>query len=72
MADGRNTVVVKVGSSSITDDRGDIHRESVAKLCDEVAEVRATGRPVSLSPLEQLPLDCLRLTWVVTVGPGTR
>ena len=27
MVDGRNTVVVKVGSSSITDERGDISRE---------------------------------------------
>ena len=85
MADGRNTVVVKVGSSSITDDRGDIHRESVAKLCDEVAAVRATGRPVvvvtsgaiaaGLPSLElggdRRPRDAVTLQAVSAVGQGS-
>jgi glutamate 5-kinase len=37
------TVVVKVGTSSITDDRGRIVDAAVAKLCSEVAEVLAGG-----------------------------
>jgi glutamate 5-kinase len=36
-------VVVKVGTSSITDDRGTISRDAIAKLCREVAAVRASG-----------------------------
>ncbi len=40
---GRTTVVVKVGSSSLTDDEGAIDRALVAKLCDEVAALRADG-----------------------------
>ena len=40
------TIVVKVGTSSITDDEGVIDRAMVAKLCDEVAALRATGRRV--------------------------
>jgi glutamate 5-kinase len=40
------TVVVKVGTSSITDDRGHIVEEAIAKLCSEVADVRAEGDQV--------------------------
>lgn len=36
-------VVVKIGSSSITDDEGTIARSAIAKLCAEVAEVRQAG-----------------------------
>jgi len=42
------TVVVKIGSSSITDERGEIALDAVTKLCDEVAEVRAAGHRVVL------------------------
>jgi len=35
------TVVVKVGTSSITDERGRIVEQAIAKLCAEVAEVRS-------------------------------
>ena len=38
--------MVKVGTSSITDDRGRIVEEAIAKLCAEVAEVRAGGDQV--------------------------
>ncbi|HVM53824.1 MAG TPA: glutamate 5-kinase [Acidimicrobiales bacterium] len=38
-----STVVVKIGTSSITDDSGAIHAPSVEKLCDEVAALRAEG-----------------------------
>lgn len=37
------TVVVKVGTSSITDERGRIVEEAMAKLCSEVAELRQGG-----------------------------
>ena len=40
------TVVVKVGTSSITDDEGVIDRALVAKLCDEVAVLHADGHRV--------------------------
>ena len=43
-----STVVVKVGSSSITDARGDIAVEAVAKLCDEIAAARAASHRVVL------------------------
>jgi len=39
----RRTVVVKVGTSSITDEQGQIRHGAIAKLCDEVAHVRAGG-----------------------------
>jgi glutamate 5-kinase len=40
------TVVAKVGTSSITDERGRIVEQAIAKLCREVAEVRSTGDQV--------------------------
>lgn len=39
-------VVAKIGTSSITDDRGAIDRAAVAKLSDEVAALRAAGHEV--------------------------
>jgi glutamate 5-kinase len=39
-------VVVKIGTSSITDDRGDIDETAVAKLCTEVADLRAADHRV--------------------------
>ena len=36
-----DTAVVKIGTSSITDDEGIIDRAMVSKLCDEVAALRA-------------------------------
>ncbi|MDG2427944.1 MAG: glutamate 5-kinase [Acidimicrobiales bacterium] len=41
-----DTVVVKIGTSSITDDEGVINRNSVGRLCDGVATLRASGRRV--------------------------
>ena len=43
-----STVVVKIGSSSITDERGAIAVEAIAKLCDELAAARAAGHRVVL------------------------
>lgn len=39
-------VVAKIGTSSVTDSNGEIDRGAVAKLCEEVAAVRATGDQV--------------------------
>lgn len=39
-------VIVKIGTSSLTDDDGLIRTDVVDKLCDEVAAVRAAGRQV--------------------------
>lgn len=38
--------VVKIGTSSITDDRGEIVHAAIAKLCADVAEVRASGHQI--------------------------
>lgn len=40
------TVVVKIGTSSITDESGRINAAAIAKLCSDVAEARATGARV--------------------------
>jgi glutamate 5-kinase len=45
---GRGVVVVKIGTSSLTDERGIIAVPTIAKLCGELAELRAEGRPVVL------------------------
>ena len=42
------TVVVKIGTSSITDASGAIELDAVEKLCAELAQVRATGERVVL------------------------
>jgi glutamate 5-kinase len=39
-------VVAKIGTSSITDDNGEIVRDAIAKLCREVAVLRANGHRV--------------------------
>ena len=39
-------VVVKIGTSSLTDADGTIRRDAIAKLCDEVAVARADGHRV--------------------------
>jgi glutamate 5-kinase len=39
-------VVVKIGTSSVTDDEGAVNVAAVAKLCDEVARARAEGHEV--------------------------
>ena len=46
MAGRHDTVVVKIGTSSITDDEGVIDRASVGRLCDGVAALRISGRRV--------------------------
>ncbi len=39
-------VVAKIGTASVTDDDGVIDRAAIAKLCDEVAELRVAGHEV--------------------------
>lgn len=39
-------VIAKIGTSSITDEQGEIVRPAIAKLCREVAELRAAGHQV--------------------------
>jgi glutamate 5-kinase len=39
-------VVVKIGTSSITGDKGEVDEGAIAKLCDEVAALRAQGTTV--------------------------
>lgn len=39
-------VVAKIGTSSITDDEGEIVEAAIAKLCDEVAQLRSQGHKV--------------------------
>ncbi len=39
----RDTVVVKIGTSSITDNEGVVQRSRIAQLCGEVADLRADG-----------------------------
>jgi len=41
-------VVVKIGSSSLTDDRGQIRLDVIRSVADQVAEVRAAGHQVLL------------------------
>jgi glutamate 5-kinase len=41
-----SVVVAKIGTSSITDDHGEIVRAAIEKLCADVAEVRAGGHRV--------------------------
>ena len=48
MAGRHDTVVVKIGTSSITDDEGVIDRASVGRLCDGVAALRTSGRRVGV------------------------
>ena len=77
------TVVVKIGTSSITDEKGLINEAAIAKLCAEVAEVRAGGTRVvvvtsgaiaSGLPLlgmgERRPSDLAVLQAIAAVGQG--
>src|SRR5690606_24979774 len=77
-----STVVVKVGSSSITDDAGLVRLEAIQKLCTEVAALRGAGHRVvivtsgaiaaGLPPLgmggEHRPRDAVTLQAVSAVG----
>ena len=43
---GTQVVVAKIGTSSITDDHGDIDEAAIAKFCGEIAQLRAAGHRV--------------------------
>ena len=84
MAGRHDTVVVKIGTSSITDDEGVIDRASVGRLCDGVAALRSSGRRVVVvtsgaiaAGLPELglggslrPRDAVTLQAVSAVGQG--
>ena len=75
-------VVVKIGTSSITDDDGAVDRATIAKLCGEVADLRAQAVDVVVvtsaaiaAGLPELglgganrPTDAITLQAVATVG----
>lgn len=77
-----STVVVKIGTSSLTDDEGVIDTSMVARLCTQVAALRADGRRVVVvtsaaiaAGLPELglgganrPTDPITLQAVATVG----
>ena len=76
------TLVVKIGTSSITDADGAVAREAIAKLCGDVAAVRALGHRVVLvtsgaiaAGLPEIglggprrPTDTITLQAVATIG----
>lgn len=76
------TIVVKIGTSSITDDEGAIDGGAIAKLCGEVAALRADGHRVVIvtsgaiaAGLPALgmggarrPTDTITLQAVATIG----
>ena len=73
-------VIVKVGTSSITDARGEIDRAALRKLCTEVAAARAAGHVVALVcsgaiaagmpalGLDRRPTDIRTLQAIAAVG----
>ena len=48
MSTSSSTVVVKIGTSSLTDDEGVIDASMVARLCEQLVGLRAEGRKVVL------------------------
>jgi len=78
------TVVVKIGTSSITDNDGIVQRAAVASLCDQVSDAMAAGHRVvvvtsgaiaaGLPELgmsgDQRPSDTITLQAAATVGQG--
>ncbi|MEZ5165764.1 MAG: glutamate 5-kinase [Acidimicrobiales bacterium] len=76
------TVVVKIGTSSITDAAGEIERAAIHKLCREVAALRSAGHPVVVVTSgaiaaglpevglggDRRPTDAITLQAVATVG----
>ncbi len=80
----KKTIVVKVGSSSITTDEGTIDRSRVQTLCDEIADLHIKGNrlvvvtsgaiaaglpPLNMSGLDR-PKDSETLQAVSAIGQG--
>src|SRR5947209_6063694 len=40
------SLVVKLGSSIVADDRGEVRRENLASICDQIAELHRAGRSI--------------------------
>ena len=80
--DSKRTVVVKVGSSSITSPSGDVDDVALSRLVAELADVAAAGvRPVLVSSgaiaagagvmgLAERPIDLAELQALAAVGQG--
>ena len=81
MTDPSRTVVVKIGTSSVTDDAGVLDPAVIADLCTQVAELRAEGAQVvvvtsgaiaaglpGLGFADRRPTDMATLQAVATVG----
>ena len=76
------TIVVKIGTSSITDDDGVVERRAIEKLCGDVAAARAQGHQVVIvtsgaiaAGLPEIglggvnrPVDTITLQAVATIG----
>jgi glutamate 5-kinase len=81
----RSTVVVKIGSSSLTTPQGDIDVAVIAKLCAQIAQVRsagervvvvtsgavAVGLPMIGFPLQARPRDGVALRAASAVGQSS-
>jgi len=80
-------LVVKIGTSSVTDDRGAIRQDAIANLCDQVAQLRSAGHDVLVVTsgsvaggvaalgMTERPSDTLTLQALAAVGqsqPTTR
>ena len=73
-------LVVKIGTSSVTDDRGAIRQEAIATLCDQVAQLRRGGHDVLVVTsgavaggvaalgMAERPADTLTLQALAAVG----
>lgn len=64
------TVVVKVGTSSLTDEHGRIDEAMVAKVADEVAEIRGDGVAVVLVSSGAIAAGLPRLGMSAETRPG--
>ena len=75
-------VVAKIGTASITDAKGAIERSAIAKLCDEVGDLRKQGHEVIVVSsgavaagvaavgLSERPADMSTLQAISAAGPS--
>ena len=73
-------IVVKIGTSSVTDERGSIKTDAIATLCEQVAKLRADKHEVVVVTsgavaggvaalgMKQRPTDTLTLQALAAVG----
>lgn len=75
-------LVVKIGTSSVTNDRGAIRQDAIANLCQQVADLRRSGHEVVVVTsgaisvgvaelgMAERPTDMLTLQALAAVGQG--